>query len=175
MTGGSQSVKIERPTAADYPDILALNESALPHVNRISADDLGGFAEQSCYFRIVRDGEMLAGFLLAFSQGALYYSPNFIWFRDRYPRFVYIDRIVVASSHRRLGVGRLLYADLEDVASAQAPDLTCEVNLVPPNPGSFAFHERSGFVEVGRQHTDGGQKLVCLMSKDLSQRAVTSS
>jgi predicted GNAT superfamily acetyltransferase len=167
-------VKIERPVAADHPEIIALNESALPHVNRISADDLAGFSEQSCYFRIVRENEELAAFLLAFSQGALYYSPNFIWFRDRYPRFVYIDRIVVAPSHRRSGIGRLLYTDLERFASARASDLTCEVNLVPPNPGSFVFHERSGFVEVGRQHTDGGEKLVCLMSKDLSQPAVIS-
>jgi predicted GNAT superfamily acetyltransferase len=168
-------VKIEQPTAADYPDILALNQSALPHVNRISTDDLAGFAEQSCYFRIVRDNEELAGFLLAFSQGAIYHSPNFIWFRDRYPRFVYIDRIVVAPTHRRLGIGRLLYADLERFASEHASDLTCEVNLTPPNPGSFVFHERAGFVEVGRQHTDGGEKLVCLMSKDLSQQPVISS
>ncbi len=168
-------MKIERPAAADYPDILALNESALPHVNRISADDLAGFAVQSCYFRIVRENEKLAAFLLAFSEGAIYSSPNFIWFRDRYPRFVYIDRIVVAPTQRRLGIGRLLYSDLERVASAHASDLTCEVNLTPPNPGSFVFHERAGFVEVGRQHTDGGAKLVCLMSKDLSQQAVAGS
>jgi predicted GNAT superfamily acetyltransferase len=175
LTGRIPSVNIERPKSADHPDILALNESALPHVNRISADDLAGFSEQSCYFRIVREGEKLAGFLLAFSQEADYYSPNFIWFRDRYPRFVYIDRIVVAPNHRRMGIGRQLYADLERVASAHAPDLTCEVNLTPPNPGSFVFHERAGFVEVGRQHTDGGEKLVCLMSKDLSRQAESGS
>ncbi|HXV37437.1 MAG TPA: hypothetical protein VEC18_09820 [Myxococcota bacterium] len=40
---------------------------------------------------------------------------------------------------------------------------------MPPNPGSLAFHERCGFVEVGRQDTDGGAKLVCLVSKDLSR------
>jgi len=167
-------VKIERATAADHPEILALNESGLPHVPRISADDLAAFAAQSCYFRFAREDEKLTGFLLAFSQGASYHSPNFLWFRDRYPRFVYIDRIVVAPSQRRSGIGRRLYADLEDAARAHAPVLTCEVNLDPPNPGSFAFHERSGFCEVGRQHTDGGAKLVCLMSKDLSPRAVPS-
>ena len=168
-------MKIERATAADHPDILALNESALPHVNRISADDLAEFAAQSCYFAIVREGENLAGFLLAFSERASYHSPNFLWFRDRYPRFVYIDRIVVAPTHHRLGIGRLLYADLERVASAHGPRLTCEVNLDPPNPGSVTFHDPFLFVEVGRQHTDGGAKLVCLMSKDLSQQDVTSS
>jgi predicted GNAT superfamily acetyltransferase len=160
-------VKIERATAADHPEILALNECGLPHVNRISADDLAEFAAQSFYLRIAREGEKAVGFLLAFSEEASYHSPNFLWFRDRYPRFVYIDRIVVAPSGRREGVGRRLYADLEHAARAHAPILTCEVNLDPPNPGSFAFHERSGFCEVGRQHTDGGAKHVCLMSKDL--------
>jgi predicted GNAT superfamily acetyltransferase len=168
-------VKIEQPTVADYPEILGLNESGLPHVNRLSADDLAEFAAQSCYFRIAREDEKFAGFLLAFSQGASYHSPNFLWFQARYPHFVYIDRIVVAPSQRRLGIGRLLYADLERVASPCAPNLTCEVNLEPPNPGSFAFHEQFGFREVGRQHTDGGAKLVCLMSKDLSAQTATSS
>ena len=167
-------MKIERATAADHPDILALNESGLPHVNRISAGDLAKFAAQSCYFRITREDEKLAGFLLAFSQRASYHSPNFLWFRDRYPRFVYIDRIVVAPSRRRSGIGRLLYADLESVAYALALDLTCEVNLDPPNPGSLAFHQRFGFCEVGRQRTDDGAKLVCLMSKELSPPIVAS-
>jgi hypothetical protein len=167
-------VKIERATAADYPEILALNESGLPHVNRISADDLAEFAAQSCYFRIARVDENPAGFLLAFSEGASYHSPNFLWFRDRYQRFVYIDRIVVAASRQHEGIGRRLYADLEHAARPHARVLTCEVNLDPPNPGSFAFHERSGFREVGRQHTDGGAKFVCLMSKDLSPRVVPS-
>ena len=40
-------------------------------------------------------------FLLAFDQDADYDSPNFLWFRARYPRFVYVDRIVVAESARR--------------------------------------------------------------------------
>ena len=161
-------MKIERPTAAGYPEILEVNESGLPHVNRISVDDLAEFAAQSHYFKVAREGGHIRAFLLAFSEQAAYDSPNFLWFRDRYPRFVYIDRIVVAPSGRRSGIGRLLYADLEREASAHAPDLTCEVNLDPPNPGSLVFHERSGFIEVGRQHTGGGEKFVCLMSKDLS-------
>jgi predicted GNAT superfamily acetyltransferase len=161
-------VLIERATVADYPEIIAINEGALPHVNRISVDDLERFAAQSHYFAVARDAGRVVGFLLAFSEQAAYDSPNFLWFRDHYPRFVYIDRIVVEPARRRSGIGRLLYADLERSASAHAPDLTCEVNLDPPNPGSLLFHERSGFVEVGRQHTGGGEKYVCLMAKELS-------
>jgi uncharacterized protein len=164
-------VKIENATAADHPEILALNEGALPHVNRISQAELADLAAQSFYFRIAREGGRAVGFLLAFSENARYFSPNFLWFRERYRRFVYIDRIAVAVSSRRAGIGRELYADLERVARAHAPDLTCEINIEPPNPGSFAFHERLDFVEVGRQHTDAGAKLVSLMSKDLSLSA----
>jgi predicted GNAT superfamily acetyltransferase len=167
-------VKIETPTAADYTEILALNESGLPHVNRISTDDLAEFAAQCRYFKVAREAGRIDAFLLAFSERAAYDSPNFLWFRDRYPRFVYIDRIVVAPSRRRSGIARILYADLEREARAHAPDLTCEVNLDPPNPGSLEFHERSGFLEVGRQHTGGGEKYVCLMSKDLSTPAGAS-
>ena len=163
-------MKFEPATRADHPAILALNDAALPHVNRISEADLAILAAQSFYFRIVRQDEQLAAFLLAFSQDASYDSPNFLWFQRRYPRFVYIDRIVVAPSCHRLGIGTGFYSDLERLARASAPALTCEVNLDPPNPGSLAFHERFGFSEVGRQHTDAGAKWVCLMSKPLDPR-----
>ena len=55
-----------------------------------------------------RIGELDA-FLLAFDQDADYDSPNFLWFRERYPRFVYVDRIVVAAAARGRGLARLLY------------------------------------------------------------------
>ncbi|RYF90942.1 MAG: GNAT family N-acetyltransferase, partial [Caulobacteraceae bacterium] len=32
--------------------------------------------------------------LIAFDQDAAYDSPNFLWFRERYARFVYVDRVV---------------------------------------------------------------------------------
>jgi predicted GNAT superfamily acetyltransferase len=78
---------------------------------------------------------------------------------------LYIDRIVVASRSRRCGLGILLYEDIERFAHERAPLLSCEVNLVPANPGSVAFHERFGFSQVATQETDGGAKTVSLMVK----------
>ena len=46
-------------------------------------------------FVAVRIGEADA-LLLAFDQDAAYDNVNFGWFKARYPRFVYVDRIVVA-------------------------------------------------------------------------------
>jgi uncharacterized protein len=44
--------------------------------------------------------------------------------------------------------------------------MTLEVNVDPPNLGSLAFHERRGYVEVGRLGEPG--HVVGLMAKELS-------
>jgi uncharacterized protein len=51
-------------------------------------------------------------FLLALDQGADYDSLNFFWFRSRYQRLVYVNRIVVAASAQGRGCARRLYHDL---------------------------------------------------------------
>jgi predicted GNAT superfamily acetyltransferase len=107
-------------------------------------------------------------FLLAFDQGAHYDSPNFLWFRPRYPRFVYVDRIVVASTARGRGYARRLYDDLFEQAIATRHDrVVCEVNSNPPNPASDAFHAALGFVEVGAAKVYDGNRTVRYLSKAL--------
>ena len=110
----------------------------------------------------------LDAFLLAFDQDANYDSPNFLWFRSRYPRFVYVDRIVVASSARGRGLARRLYDDLFKQALATGHDrVVCEVNTQPPNPGSDAFHAALGFVEVGTANVYDGSRTVRYLSRTL--------
>ncbi len=154
---------------ADYREILLLNEAAIPAVNSIREDKLARLHGQSAYLGVARDaaGEM-AGFLLALPETADYESINFGFFKRNYPRFVYIDRIVVSASHRRAGVGAALYEDLARHLPGDCPMLTCEVNVRPPNPASIAFHQRLGFNPVGEQDTEGGSKRVCMMAKPLA-------
>ncbi len=88
----------------------------------------------------------MSAFLLAFDEGAEYDSPNYLWFRRRYPRFVYVDRVAVAQAARGRGHARRLYADLMARAAAADHDVVvCEVNSDPPNPASDAFHATLGF------------------------------
>lgn len=90
-------------------------------------------------------------FLIALDQNAAYTSDNFVWFRSRYDRFVYVDRIVTAPAVRGRGLARSLYEQLFNRAHAAGHDLVgCEVNLNPANPASDAFHAAFGFREVGR-------------------------
>ena len=108
-------------------------------------------------------------FLLAFDQDADYDSPNFLWFRSRYPRFVCVDRIVVAPAARRRGHGRRLYNDLFRQASLAGHErVACEVNSDPPNPVSDAFHAALRFVEVGSATIYGGSKVVRYLARRLN-------
>jgi predicted GNAT superfamily acetyltransferase len=105
--------------------------------------------------------EPSAAFLLAFGQSDDYDGGHFLWFRSRFEKFLYIDRVVVAGPYRRHGLGRLLYADLFRRAEQLGhTHIVCEVNAQPPNPISDAFHAAQGFTQVGTAVIDGGAKTV---------------
>jgi hypothetical protein len=107
-------------------------------------------------------------FLLAFDQAASYDSPNYMWFRQRYTRFVYVDRVVVAPLMRGRGYARLLYTDLFEQARRAAHQLVvCEVNSDPPNQASDAFHAAFEFDEVGRATIHQGSKTVRYLTRAL--------
>lgn len=153
----------------DLSRLTALNAAAVPHVNGVPCEFFECFRPEAAYFRIAEregegDGGRIGAFLLALGPDADYDSPHFLWFRERYESFLYIDRIVVDAAVRGLGLGTLFYRDLERVAHERGvPRLTCEVNLRPANEGSLRFHRRYGFEEVGRLESHGGAKEVALM------------
>ena len=105
--------------------------------------------------------EPSAAFLLAFAEDDDFDGGHFLWFRSRFDKFLYIDRIVVAADRRRLGLGRCLYAHLFKQAEELGhKSVVCEVNLQPPNPISDRFHAAHGFEEVGRATIEDGAKTV---------------
>lgn len=156
--------------AGDLAAILILNEADLPYLSPLSAPALERLATIAAYFRVAEVDGRLAGFLLALAPEADHDSENFLWFKQRYARFLYIDRVVVAAHERRAGIASQLYTDLE--APARLSDVSvvaCEINLRPPNPDSLAFHDRHGFVEVGTKMTDNGKKTLSMRIKELSR------
>lgn len=111
-----------------------------------------------------------SAFLLAFDETAGYDSANFLWFRGRYPRFVYVDRIVVSPERRGAGVARAFYEALFAATHRSGRTIVaCEINVAPPNPGSAAFHDRLGFQPVAQAESAPG-KTVRYMIRDLSRR-----
>jgi predicted GNAT superfamily acetyltransferase len=147
--------------------LLALNNAHAQELSWLEAARLEYLVGEAFLAR--RIGHLDA-FLLAFDQDARYDSPNFIWFRARYPRFVYVDRIVVAPSARGRGCARQLYADLfEHAVHAGQDRVVCEVNTIPPNAASDAFHAALGFVEVGTASVHDGSRTVRYLSQTLSR------
>jgi len=107
--------------------------------------------------------------LIAFDQDAPYDNPNFQWFHERFDRFVYIDRVVIAPVRQGWGWAGLLYESL--FARAREKDhvrIACEINLDPPNPRSEAFHVGLGFEAVGQAILPGTPKTVRYFCKPIT-------
>jgi len=149
---------IQAVDAASQAAILRLNNDHAQELSLLSAEQLAGSIDRAFYARRVGEAD---AFLLTFDQDADYGSPNFLWFRERYQRFVYVDRIVVAPDARGRGLARVMYQDLfERAREAGHTTICCEVNAEPPNPASDAFHEALGFKAVGEAAIHGGAKIV---------------
>jgi predicted GNAT superfamily acetyltransferase len=151
----------------DLPRLLALNNAHAAELSWLEPERFAQLIDRAFLVRAIADSE---AFLLAFDQDADYDSPNFLWFRARYDRFVYVDRIVVAPSARGRGHARRLYDELfEKVQSAGHERVVCEVNTQPPNPGSDAFHAALGFMEIGAAAIHGGAKSVRYLERRMSR------
>lgn len=161
-------MQIDKVNANDFVELLQLNEDSLPHVGKISLDDVQWFADNASYFRIVRSKQRLAGFLIGLRPGTSYPSPNYRWFCDHYDDFAYIDRVAVATWAQRRGIAAALYIGFARSQSGVAV-MTCEVNIEPPNEGSMRFHRQQGFHRVGSQRLDGGKKEVAYLEKNFAR------
>jgi len=150
---------------ADEAAVLLLNNEHAAELSLLDARRLSHLIGQAFYARRIG---ALDAFMIAFDETADYDSPNFLWFRARYPRFAYVDRIAVAKAARGRGLARKLYEDMFAAARAAGHALAvCEVNAEPPNPASDAFHAALGFGEVGLASVYGGTRTVRYFARRL--------
>lgn len=161
------SIVIRDVREHELDSVLALNNAAGAAILPLDAARVRFFYEQAEYFRVAEVDGLIAGFLIALSQDAPHDSPNFLWFRQRYDQYIYIDRIVVASSRRGAGLGRVFYADLQSFAEVRSPRIACEVFLEQGNDVALVFHGTFGFNEAGRQIMPGVERHVSLLAKEL--------
>jgi predicted GNAT superfamily acetyltransferase len=134
--------------------VLALNATVQEATSPLTSARLDAMLADAFFARAVPGAGGVDAFLIGFAPGAAYDSPNYRWFADRFDRFAYVDRVAVAGAARGRGLARALYAAFDEAAAiAGLERLACEVNAVPPNPVSDAFHAALGFaVEIGRAH-----------------------
>jgi predicted GNAT superfamily acetyltransferase len=135
-------------------NILALNNAHTVETGPLDMPMLEQMIANAFYV-VTLDDECL---LICFDQDAAYDGTNFNWFKARFDRFVYVDRIIVSADDRRRGLAQQHYGDLfQHAKAADHTRVVCEINLDPPNPVSAAFHLRMGFGAIGRAVLDNGK------------------
>ncbi|MEL6372958.1 MAG: GNAT family N-acetyltransferase [Pseudomonadota bacterium] len=175
---GSRNGFIRDARADDLPALHAINEASTPGVGRVdqaAMEQLFAWASITLVLEAPApdDGVESAllkpgAFIMVMEDGSPYDGANYRWIAARYPRFAYCDRIAVSPGLRGQQAGARLYVAAIAQLQGRKPVLTCEVNTLPPNPGSMRFHTRLGFEEIGSQTFVPGEKAVAYLALDLS-------
>lgn len=167
--GAVDRVRLRPVTDADHAALLELNAAEVPRLGPLDAEGLTallGWCDLALVAELAEAPGRVAGFVLAVPPRRPYASPNYRFFEARGRDHLYVDRIATAPFARRRGVAGRLSDAVEDRARARGrAEVTCEVNLRPPNPGSLAFHRARGFVEVAQHDAYGGEVRVSLLAK----------
>ena len=170
MTPSPAGHVLRDAVAQDFDAVAKLNLESERFVSPMDRARLEKLHAWASYHRVVETRGEVAAFLLGFREGAQYDSPNYRWFARRYPKFFYIDRVVVSEAQRGKGFAAALYEDAFASAREHGVDtVTCEFDVDPPNPASRRFHARRGFREVGMNSYNG--KHVAMQALRLDARA----
>jgi uncharacterized protein len=159
-------VRLRPSGRGDDDAVLALNLAEEVSLAPMDPARLGYLRSRADRFDVIEVDGSPAGFVVTMAPRSDYDSPNYRWFAERYgDDFYYLDRIALAATVRRRGVAGRVYDEVEAVAATHRR-MALEVNLVPPNPASLAFHTRRGYAEVGRLGDE--EHLVVLLTKELA-------
>ena len=156
----------------DAEQVLSLNQSNLDAVGPLDVKRLPWLVGLADSVMVVDDDGTIAGFVVLVGPESGYDSPNYRWHSDRRTS-LYLDRVVVAPTHRRRGIGTLLYDAAEERAVPYGA-MTLEVYAEPPNAGSLAFHAARGYVEIGRLEQAGG-KVAAMLVKVLDREPANAA
>lgn len=145
------NITVRDAAPKDYEAILRLNLNDEKMLSPLTRELIEKMSEITDVFQVAEADGKVAAFQMLYRENTDYWSDNYIWFNERFDRFIYMDRIVVDEKFRRLGIGTLLYEEVFKRAKAsQVPLVTCEIDIKPEyNLKSMKFHEGLGFHEIG--------------------------
>ena len=139
---------------SDLEEIWNINQENIPEVGDVpNVDRLKKLIDWSSHLIVVRDND-ISGFIILMREGQNYDSLNYKFFNSQSFPFLYVDRIAIKDGHRRKGLGRMIYEKTIDIAKDLDVSTCCEVNTIPRNDPSLAFHDTFGFREVGTKDYD---------------------
>ena len=158
-------------SSEDFARVFDANEASVPGVGKESEASLARWIALSTCFVATDETDQALGFVTVMALGQMDYdSPNMRWFESYVAktgkRLVYVDRIALLPEARGRNLGEALYqAAFEQFKNAD--EMGCEINTLPPNPGSHRFHARLGFEQVGEATYVPGEKAVAFYTRKL--------
>ncbi|MCJ8325265.1 MAG: GNAT family N-acetyltransferase [Rhizobiales bacterium] len=149
-------IKIRKYSDTDLDWLVKLNNLCVPNVDPHTNASMQNNLNHTRHTIIaIKDGVALGAALLM-REGEKYNSKNYNWHSAHNSKHLYVDRIIVAEQARGMGVGRKLYQHAFGLADDMHVPLTAEVNTVPDNPQSHAFHHALGFDIAGETEHEPG-------------------
>ena len=133
-------------------NLYSLNQENTPEVGSIrSVDSFALLLNKSSINLLIEYKKEPIGFIICFRENSEYESLNYKYFDQNKEKFLYIDRVLIKSNYRRMGLGTRVYKYLDEIAAKELLPICCEVNSIPLNQISLNFHAKNGFMEVGER------------------------
>ena len=146
------SFEIREAVPSDAPGLVALARAvgSEPEGWLLSAEEWRGPAAERRYLRSVRRSRHAAVFVAEAREGLV---GRLSVARDPHPASFHVADLglMVAVSHRRLGIGRALLERTVDWARANGVS-KLELHVFPHNGPAIALYEGFGFVREGYRH-----------------------
>ncbi len=155
-------MEVRKVIKADLDDIVEINNRFCNFLGGKEVDK--EFFEnymQIDLFDVCLDSEILLGFLMVFGSHANYSNEHFDWFKKRFKRFLYIDRLVTRAENQRRGVAERLYQNLFKYGKGKYPMMVGEINV--ENTPSLRFNEKMGFKVIDSFFDSNGNENVAVL------------
>ena len=122
-------------------ELHALNQDNVPALGSLSTEseleELIKLSDTSMY--ILSNNEII-GFLVCFRERSTYHSPNYRFFNNNEPEFIYVDRIAIKQNNINKGLGSQLYNKLYKLDGIICP-IAKDVSDAMKQVGFQDFHK----------------------------------
>ena len=153
LSKGFEIIKFNRSLPSNtLENLYKLNQENTPEVGSIrSYESFTSLLDISSINLLIEYKKQSIGFVICFRENLEYESLNYKFFNEIKQKFLYIDRVVIKSDYRRMGIGTHVYRYIDGIAAKESLPICCEVNSIPLNQISLNFHSKNGFIKVGER------------------------
>jgi len=168
MRKSKESLVFRKYRQDDEVEILRLNKEYEQMLSPMDSSRFSELRKMVALLTIAEISGSTSGFIMCFTAGSKYDSPNYQWFSNNLERFLYIDRVVISDRYQQTGVASQLYAEVTKWALAHSlTKLVAEINIEPKNKPSLLFHQKMGFSEITKQKI-GSNKVVSFQQMSIT-------